>query len=146
ATFAREVKKWKRAYVVTDQSMNNTVSATNDFLYSWGKEGGTVTDRDTFVSTDQSFATQITRLKSAAGKTDFVFLSANVPGGPTFLKQLRAAGVGLPVVVHGAMGGTWWTSAVSNADLKNVYAWAGGLASPSSADPNPGRRALFERY
>jgi branched-chain amino acid transport system substrate-binding protein len=146
ATFAYDVKKWRRAYVITDASQNNTKSATSAFTYSWGKLGGKVSGTDTFQGTDAAFPTQVTRLKQAAGSSDFIWLSAGAPAGPTFLKQLRAAGIDLPVLVMGAMGGTWWTSAVSVDDLKNVFAWAGGIANPYTQDPDPIRRDLFKRY
>lgn len=145
ATFAAKVKKWRRAYILGDTSIAVETKEVDSFNYTWQKLGGSIAGRDAFLNTDASVATQIARIKQAASNADFLLLASYPPGGVSALKQIRAAGITLPVILSGTFDGTGWTGAVSMSDLKDVYVNSGGLTTPN-ADPDPTVRRIMNDY
>jgi branched-chain amino acid transport system substrate-binding protein len=142
ATFAKS-RGWKRAYILGDPSISYSKSFTDAFKYAWSKIGGgaSTAGQDTFMNSDPSIATQISRLRRA--RADFIFLGSYAPGGASATKQIRAAGINLPIVAGSGFDGTFWLSAVPN--VKNFYVAAGGVTTPG-ADPNKARAAAFREY
>jgi branched-chain amino acid transport system substrate-binding protein len=61
--------------------------------------GGKIVDRDTFKNSDASLASQVTRLRTAmaAGKVDAIVFCSYLPGGSSAIRQIRAAGIDLPI-------------------------------------------------
>ena len=142
ATFATS-RGWKRAYILGDPSISYSKSFTEAFKYAWSKVGGGagVAGQDTFMNSDPSIATQISKLRNA--KADFIFLGSYAPGGASATKQIRAAGINIPIVAGSGFDGTFWLSAVPN--VKNFYVAAGGVTTPG-ADPNKNRAAAYKAY
>ena len=96
------------------------------------------------MNSDQSIASQITKLKSLVDdkKVDFIFMGSYAPGGATATKQIRAAGINLPIIGGAGFDGTFWLGAVPN--LKNFYVVAGGVTT--GGDPNKRRAAVYAAY
>jgi branched-chain amino acid transport system substrate-binding protein len=134
-------KGWRHPYVLNDPSISYSKTFTSNFLYSWGKLGK-VAGQDTFMNSDQSIATQISHLKSLGNKVDFIFMGSYAPGGATATKQIRAAGINLPIIGGAGFDGTFWLGAVPN--LKNFYVVAGGVTT--GGDPNKLRAAVYSAY
>ena len=109
-----------------------------------GQAGRKVAGEDTFMNSDQSIASQITKMKSLvdANKVDFIFMGSYAPGGATATKQIRAAGINLPIIGGAGFDGTFWLGAVPN--LTNFYVVAGGVTT--GGDPNPLRAAVYAAY
>ncbi len=137
-------KGWRNPFVLGDPSISYSKTFTENFKYSWGKLGGTLAGEDTFMNSDQSIASQITKMKALvdANKVDFIFMGSYAPGGATATKQIRAAGINLPIMGGAGFDGTFWLGAVPN--LRNFYVVAGGVTT--GGDPNPLRAAVYAAY
>jgi len=136
-------KGWRHPYVLGDPSISYSKTFTENFKYSWGKLGQ-VAGEDTFMNSDQSIASQITKMKALvdANKVDFIFMGSYAPGGASATKQIRAAGINLPIIGGAGFDGTFWLGAVPN--LKNFYVVAGGVTT--GGDPNKLRAGVYAAY
>src|SRR5437763_14733861 len=96
------------------------------------------------MNSDQSIASQITQLKTAISQNhaDFIFMGSYAPGGASATKQIRAAGIDLPIIGGAGFDGTFWLGAVPN--LTNFYVVAGGVTT--GGDPNKKRAAVYAAY
>jgi branched-chain amino acid transport system substrate-binding protein len=137
-------KGWRNAYVLEDPSISYSKTFFENFKYSWGKLGGTLAGEDTFMNSDQSIAAQITKMKAVIDqkKVDFIFMGSYAPGGASATKQIRAAGINLPIIGGAGFDGTFWLGAVPN--LTNFYVVAGGVTT--GGDPNKLRAAVYAAY
>ena len=143
ATFAWN-RGWRHPFVLEDPSISYSKTFFENFKYSWGKLGGEIAGEDTFMNSDQSIASQITKLKGLvdAKKVDFIFMGSYAPGGASATKQIRAAGINLPIIGGAGFDGTFWLGAVPN--LTNFYVVAGGVTT--GGDPNKRRAAVYAAY
>ena len=137
-------KGWRHPFVLEDPSISYSKTFFENFKYSWGKLGGKLAGEATFMNSDQSIATQISQLKSLVDqkKVDFIFMGSYAPGGASATKQIRAAGINLPIIGGAGFDGTFWLGAVPN--LKNFYVVAGGVTT--GGDPNKLRAAVYAAY
>jgi branched-chain amino acid transport system substrate-binding protein len=137
-------KGLRHPYVLEDPSISYSKTFFENFKYSWGKLGGTIAGEDTFMNSDQSIASQITKMKALVDqkKVDFIFMGSYAPGGASATKQIRAAGINLPIIGGAGFDGTFWLGAVPN--LKNFYTIAGGVTT--GGDPNKLRAAVYAAY
>lgn len=141
AEFAWE-QGWKTAYTLTQNTIQYDQSVTRSFRKRFAELGGTLLGEDSFAIDDASIAPQITRIKSLDTAPDVMLLSAFTPAGPTALRQIRAAGLDLPVVSAEDMDGDYWLEAVPN--LSNFYFAA--MASIFGDDPREDVRAFIEAF
>ena len=84
----------------------------------------------------------MTRITSLAEKPDLVFLCSYAPGGPSAIRQMRAAGIEAAVLTGKSMDGDYWIGSVP--DLSNFYVVNYG--SKYGDDPNADVNAFFERF
>lgn len=134
-------KGWKNAFILVDE----TVAAERDYGKYYEETftylGGTVVGKDVFKNDDQSIAAQITKMKSASPAPDVLVLASYAPGGPAALRQIRAAGIDIPVIGADDWDGTFWLEAVP--DVKDVYGCV--PASMFGDDPDPEVNEFFDR-
>jgi branched-chain amino acid transport system substrate-binding protein len=135
-------KGWRHPFVLEDPSISYSKTFFENFKYSWGKLGGKLAGEATFMNSDQSIATQISQLKALGKKVDFIFMGSYAPGGASATKQIRAAGINLPIIGGAGFDGTFWLGAVPG--LKNFYTIAGGVTT--GGDPNKLRAAVYTAY
>jgi branched-chain amino acid transport system substrate-binding protein len=140
ATFAWS-RGWRHPFVFNDPSISYSKTFTQSFLDAWNHLGN-VAGEATFMNSDQSIATQISQLKALGSKVDFVFMGSYAPGGASATKQIRAAGIDLPILGGIGFDGTFWLGAVPQ--LTNFYAVAGGVTT--GGDPNKSRAAVYTAY
>ncbi|KAA5606530.1 ABC transporter substrate-binding protein [Roseospira marina] len=88
----------KTAVVWTDQSMDFTKALSTFFIERLKARGGTVLAEDSFMMGDTDFSAQIARLKAVDPAPDVVFVSAIPTEAGLSVKQIREAGLTLPVV------------------------------------------------
>jgi branched-chain amino acid transport system substrate-binding protein len=69
----------------------------------------------------------------AAGKVDAIVFCSYLPGGSSAIRQIRAAGIDLPILASSTFDGTYWLGAVP--DLTNFYVPV--QASVYGDDPRP---------
>jgi branched-chain amino acid transport system substrate-binding protein len=123
--FAYNVKNWHSMYVITDTTIEFTKSVGKYTTQAFQTLGGKVVGQDTMSSSDQSIAAQITRLKAANPKPDFLLLSSFNPDLASAMKQIRDAGITLPVMGHAGYDGTYWLTSMPT--LSDVYFAAEGF-------------------
>ncbi len=88
----------KKVAVWTDNSMDFTKALSKFFKQRFTELGGTVVLEDFFMMGDKDFSAQIARLKNAKPKADAVFISAIPNEAGLTVKQIREAGLTLPIV------------------------------------------------
>lgn len=99
AEWIMEKQPWKKAYVLKDTSLEYSKATADYFVARWKELGGEIVGEDTFVGGENTdIAAQATRAKSAASKADVIYIGSWNPGGSTAARQLRNAGIDLPIV------------------------------------------------
>jgi branched-chain amino acid transport system substrate-binding protein len=121
AEWGYDKQGYRDVYVLLDDSVEYTKSVCAGFDWLFSKRGGKIVDRDTFKNGDASVASQVTRLRTAmaAGKVDAIVFCSYLPGGSSAIRQIRAAGIDLPILASSTFDGTYWLGAVP--DLTNFY-------------------------
>jgi branched-chain amino acid transport system substrate-binding protein len=144
AEWGYEKKGYRAGYVLLDDSIEYDKSVCAGFDWMFPKKGGKIVGRDTFKNGDASIASQVTRLRNALSgeKIDAIMLCTYLPGGSSAIRQIRAAGIDLPILNGSSMDGTYWLDAVP--DLTNFYVPVQG--SIYGDEPRPEVAALIERY
>jgi len=108
------------------------------FEKTWEHLGGKLAGQADFKNEDLSIASQIAEIKRSGA--DAINISSYPPGGAAAIKQIRAAGIDLPITATSAFDGTFWLKSVP--DTKNLYVTLNG----SAYDPTNAETAkLFER-
>jgi branched-chain amino acid transport system substrate-binding protein len=99
AEWIMDKKPWKKAYVLTDTSLEYSKATADYFTARWKALGGQIVGKDTFVGGENTdIAAQASRAKNAASKADVIYIGSWNPGGSTAVRQLRNAGITLPLV------------------------------------------------
>jgi branched-chain amino acid transport system substrate-binding protein len=88
----------KNVVVLTDNSMDFTKALSKFYKQRIKELGGNVVLEDFFMMGDKDFSAQIARLKNASPKADAVFISAIPNEAGLTVKQIREAGLSLPIV------------------------------------------------
>jgi branched-chain amino acid transport system substrate-binding protein len=137
-------KGWKNAYVLLDNTIAYTKSLCASMGTRWkelaGEEG--LLGSDTFLNGDASIAAQITRITSLPKKPDVIFFCSYAPGGPSAIRQMRAAGIDAAIVTGESLDGDYWIGTVP--DLSNFYVVNYG--SKYGDDPEPAVNDFFKRF
>jgi branched-chain amino acid transport system substrate-binding protein len=140
ARFAYD-KGYRKAYLWRDPSITHTKETCAAFESTFGAQPqAKVVGSDTIQQKDASFAGLIARLRASGA--DVLELCGYNPGAVTALRQLRAAGVDIPVVSNMSMDGDYWLKGVP--DLKDFYYDAFG--SLYGDDPRADVNDFFARY
>jgi branched-chain amino acid transport system substrate-binding protein len=139
AEFANEMG-WKKGYSLTDTVNSFFVNISKHFKTRFTALGGQLAGEDTFVQTDASVATQVSRIKAA--NPDFILVSSFPPGGASAVKQIRAAGITAPILGNDAFDGTYWLGSIPG--LSNMY--NPKLASADGNDPIAEANTFFVNY
>lgn len=144
AEWAYNDKGWRKAYVLLDNTISYTKSLCGSFAERWKELAGDdgLLGEDTFLNSDPSVAAQVTRITSLSEKPDLVFLCSYAPGGPSAIRQMRAAGVDAAVLTGESMDGDYWIGSVP--DLSDFYVVNYG--SKYGDDPDAEVNAFFERF
>jgi branched-chain amino acid transport system substrate-binding protein len=114
ALFSLNDKKFTTGYVLLDDSVEYDKSLCAGYEWMFQQKGGKIVGKDTFKNGDPSIASQITRIAGAikAGKVEAIMFCSYSPGGPSAIRQLRAAGIDLPIMTGVGLDGTFWHSSV----------------------------------
>lgn len=144
AEWGAKQKGFKNAYVLLDDTLEFDKSFCAGFDWMFPKAGGMVVGRDVFKNDDASIASQVTRLRNDMRdeKVDVVVLCSYLPGGASAIRQMRAAGIDLPIVTSNAMDGTYWLDAFPS--LTDFYVPVQG--SVYGDEPRSDVNALLARF
>jgi branched-chain amino acid transport system substrate-binding protein len=94
---------WKRAYVLADTTIQYSKRGCDYVEQSFKASGITVAGKDTFQNADNSISPQVGRMKSA--DADFIVLCSFLPGATSAIRQIRSAGIDLPIVGQAGVDG-----------------------------------------
>ena len=127
-------KNLRKGYMLIDETIEYNKSVCAGYNWSFKNDKGTVVGQDTFKGLDPTISSQITRLNEAIGKdgVDHIMLCSTNPGAASSVRQLRAAGITLPIFSATAMDGDYWLN--STPGLKDFYLPSQALAVN---DPRP---------
>jgi branched-chain amino acid transport system substrate-binding protein len=130
AEWLRKTKpQWKRAYVLKDTSLEYSKATADYFLARWKQLGGTISGEDTFVSGPAlDISSQVTRLRGKAKATDVIYDGSWLPGGATAIRQIRDAGIQLPIATNNSIDGSLLTQVAGR--VSNLYGM-GSVCIPS---------------
>lgn len=125
-------KKWGSVYVVTNSAFNIFTATEKAFLKYYP---GTIAGRDTVADDASDYAPVVSKIRAQGSKVGFIFLNDYFPHVGTFIKQLRAAGVTVPVLGNQNYSTPAMPQVVGAAGLKDVYYVAQGFYEGPSASP-----------
>lgn len=97
ADYATE-QGYKNAYLLCSPDSSYTSKSCDYFATVFEAKGGTIAGRGSFTLGAADFSAEVTKIKNLSPAPDVIMTPAYPPDAPTFLKQLRAAGVETPVV------------------------------------------------
>ena len=98
AEFALKKLNAKTAYLLTDLGAEYTTLLSDYFTKAFTHGGGTIVAKDTYKSGDTTFTAQIAKIKALTPKPDFIYSASDPEEIGLIVKQLRQAGVTLPVI------------------------------------------------
>ena len=145
AEFATD-QGWTTAYALTQTNIQYDLSVSAAFQERFVALNGedALLGTDTFSLDDASIAAHITRIRALPQEPDMLLLSTFTPAGPSALRQIRAAGLTMPVLSGEDMDGAYWLDSVPG--LSDFYFAA--MGSVFGDDPREEVRdfiAEFER-
>jgi branched-chain amino acid transport system substrate-binding protein len=141
--WAASKKGFKNAYLLADNTNEYSKGICAGFKSYFTKDGSAIAAEDTFKQDDPSIASQVTRIKQVAAgkKVDAVMICSYGGGNVSAVKQIRAAGIDLPILGADSMDGDDWAKAIPN--LNDHYAVV--QASLFGDDPRPFANEFFKR-
>jgi branched-chain amino acid transport system substrate-binding protein len=105
---------------------------------TWEHLGGTIAGSADFENSDESVASQVSELRGS--DADAVVMCSYPPGGASAIKQIRSAGIDVPIQGPGGFDGTFWLKGIPS--TKEIFATSNGSAyDPPSAET----AKLFEK-
>jgi branched-chain amino acid transport system substrate-binding protein len=137
ATFLHE-KGIKHPFLFRDTAIIYGKAYCSGFQQAWERLGGSIAGSVDFKNEDESIASQVNQLKKS--DADAVIACSYPPGGASAVKQIRDAGVDVPIMGTGSFDGTYWLKGIS--DTKEIFIAING----SSYDPpNEATAKVFEK-
>jgi branched-chain amino acid transport system substrate-binding protein len=133
-------KDFGKAFLLQDTAIEYSKTVCDYFEQHWTSLGGEIAGKDTFQNEDPSVASQVTRLEGS--DADFVALCSYPPGGAAAVKQIRGAGIDMPIVGAGGFDGIYWLEGIQK--LSDFYNPAVG--SLHGDDPNQGVNDFIQSY
>lgn len=144
AEFAYNTLGARKAYILNDLQVEYNKSLCSAFQTRWtelaGAEGLAGYDEYN-AGTDTVIPAQVSRLKEAEANADVMMFCGAINGG-SYVRQIRAAGVALPMISGESMDGDYWVEAVP--DLSDFYALTYG--SIFGDDPDPAVNDFVARF
>jgi branched-chain amino acid transport system substrate-binding protein len=143
AEWAIKKKSWKTGYVLLDDAVEYDKSVCAGYDWMYPKQGGKIVGHDTFKNDDALISSQVSRLAKAVrdDKVDNVMLCTYTPGGASAVRQIRAAGITVPLLNGSSMDGAYWLGATPG--LSNFYI---SVQTAVGADPRPAVQALTQAF
>ena len=144
AEFAWKTLGKRNVYILNDLQVEYNKSLCSNFEKRWrelaGGEG--VAGYDEYnAGNDTVIAAQVSRMKDAEAKSDVIMFCGAINGG-SYIRQIRAAGIELPMITGESMDGTYWLEAVP--DLSTFYNLTYG--SIHGDDPEPRVNEFVEAF
>lgn len=89
---------YRSAYLLCSPDSSYTSKSCDYFAQVFEKKGGTIAGNGSFTLGAADFSAEVTKIQALSPAPDVIMTPAYPPDAPTFIKQLRAAGVEIPVI------------------------------------------------
>lgn len=144
AEWAYNKQGWKTTFTLLDDTIEYDKEFMSSFKTRWKELAGDAgfAGQETFKQGDQSIATQIARIKNANPQPDFIMFCSYQPGSVAKLRQIRSAGINIPILSCEPQEGDYWLDAVPN--LKDFYVTH--YASMYGDDPDERVNEITKKY
>lgn len=129
AAYARE-QGYNNAYILLSPDTPYTEKLPIYFGQAFEAKGGKLVGQGTYALGQQDFSAEVTNIKGLDPQPDVIMTSAYEPDFPAFIKQLRAAGIAIPVV--GSDGIDSGTTLALGDIAEGVVFTTGGYPTPGS--------------
>ena len=110
----------KNVAMWTDNAMDYTTGLSKYFKERFTELGGKIAIEDSYMTTDQDFSAQVARLKATEG-IDGVFASSGPDTAGIIVKQIREAGLDVPIMAGDGFDTDLLTSVPGPKLANNVY-------------------------
>src|SRR6187399_1367396 len=114
----------KHPFLFRDTSIIYGRAYCSGVQQTWEHLGGTIAGSVDFENGDESVAGQVSELRGS--DADAVVMCSYPPGGASAIKQIRAAGIDVPILGPGGFDGTFWLKGIPS--TKNIFATINGSA------------------
>jgi branched-chain amino acid transport system substrate-binding protein len=132
--WGHQTQGWTDFYVLLDTWTEYNRGICEGFDYKAPLiEGVNVVGRDTFVNDDASIATQITRIRNLPEPPDAIMLCSMMPGVVSAIRQIRNAGIDVPIINGSGVDGSYWMDSVPG--LSDFYIPVQGSIYGDDPDP-----------
>lgn len=128
ATYALE-QGFKTAFVISSPESSYTENAPKAFAAAFEAGGGEVVGQEVFSFNQQDYSPIVSAIKRLNPAPDVIQTGMFEPAFPAFMKQLRAAGVEIPV--YGTAGIDTPSVAAAGSDVEGVMLPSVGVESES---------------
>ena len=143
AEYAFNELGWRTAYVVTDTTIDYSLSLSRYFIEHFESLGGEVFAEDTFLQEDQDFSAQIQRLQGLPEEPDGLFISSYMPGLGTIVRQVRSAGIETEIMGGDAYDTTEFFEVLGSDLGNNIYFATHGFLGTEAGE---GMANFIEKY
>jgi branched-chain amino acid transport system substrate-binding protein len=145
ADWATNKMGWRTAYALLDTFIEYDKSECRGFVSRFKELNGdkSVVLEDTFKNADVSVATQISRYQALAQKPQVMIICSVPPGLASAIRQIRSAGIDIPIVSGCGGDGSAWHAAVPG--LSNYY-YLNYSADAGVKELRPDAEAFFVKY
>lgn len=117
---------WENAFLLRDTSIEYTKSTGNYFEAAYLEGGGTIVAEESTPGGDTvDISSQVNALSAVQDEIDVVYVASWNPGGATMMKQIRDAGIEVPLIGAAAMDGLA-LSEILGGSVSDVYITALG--------------------
>jgi branched-chain amino acid transport system substrate-binding protein len=89
---------YQSAYLLCSPDSSYTSKSCEYFAQVFENKGGTIAGRGSFTLGAADFSAEVTKIQNMSPAPAVIMTPAYPPDAPTFIKQLRAAGVEIPVI------------------------------------------------
>lgn len=89
---------YQTAYMLCSPDSSYTSKSCDYFSQVFEKKGGTIVGQGSYTLGQPDFASEVTRIQGLSEAPQVIFTPAYPPDAPTFIRQLRAAGIDTPVI------------------------------------------------
>ena len=128
ATYAHE-QGYKTAYLLKSKDIEYTMMP-DYFADAFKKLGGTIVGESLYTLSQPDFSAEVTKIKEMNPQPDVIVTSAFEPDFPAFIRQLRGAGVKVPMVVGDGIDSP--TTFALGDIVEGVVFTSSGFAEPGS--------------
>ena len=111
-------------FLLRDTSIIYGKADCSAFQQTWEYLGGKIAGSADFKNEDESIGSEVSQLRRS--DADAVVMCSYPPGGASAIKQIRAAGIDVPILGPSSFDGTFWLKGITN--TADIYATSNGSA------------------